>query len=678
MRILYWYTRFLDKSGNSSRYHGLEEFELNLSIDTRFHYDYKNHCISQSKEGPTLPINFWGNGIYNVSVLTGDNGAGKSTIINCMINTLNTLYNSAKRDCDESAHLENETVFIIEYSEHRFIAHIPGCSKSPQIDCSNAEMKYCRMGKHEFDSLIDEIRHTKIIYLTNTFSETDDVRARFSSHSNHIRYHFLYDYSTCGVMRHNEFDDCRSEKTNDLLLTYFSNEIYKQVKFVCSDKREILNKLRNKHLPVPIPDTLSVTIQSPQFILKDDQSLSSFYSFLSKINSENKIAYRFCISCFDSFIGNLKESNCVYKGDLSWNEIVPYSLDFHEWKRAISIVIEGHEGRQRIIDLANRCLSFIWFICNSSEILDNILNFQNTSYSRLKGELTMLSIKLTDSNRAWLNDFIGHYRLTCTPHYFLEFNWGLSSGENNILRLFSSLYYVFGYEYYDQYHKGKDAICNVHPKGIEPIICDTVLLFLDEADLTYHPEWQRQFISLLTAFLPELFNRKCGISDIQILLTTHSPLLIGDCPKRCVTYLGDIADSGKIETFGQNIHQILRDSFFLHNGTIGAFAERKINQAAVKLSGIIKHLKNEEKMNQPKDLIQYFNNAQLDMDYCYNVIELVAPGVLKNKLLELYEEAELLLKKAGWHGKEIPAVEKMSRQRLEYLAKRYLEEHPEG
>ena len=83
-------------------------------------------------------------------------------------------------------------------------------------------------------------------------------------------------------------------------------------------------------------------------------------------------------------------------------------------------------------------------------------------------------------------------------------------------------------------------------------------------------------------------------------------------------------------------------------------------------------------MNQPKDLIQYFNNAQLDMDYCYNVIELVAPGVLKNKLLELYEEAELLLKKAGWHGKEIPAVEKMSRQRLEYLAKRYLEEHPEG
>ena len=57
----------------------------------------------------------------------------------------------------------------------------------------------------------------------------------------------------------------------------------------------------------------------------------------------------------------------------------------------------------------------------------------------------------------------------------------------------------------------------------------------------------------------------------QIVLSTHSPLLLGDMPQHNVIYLRtndetgitEVDNSGRLETFGQNIHLILRDSFFL-------------------------------------------------------------------------------------------------------------------
>ena len=99
---------------------------------------------------------------------------------------------------------------------------------------------------------------------------------------------------------------------------------------------------------------------------------------------------------------------------------------------------------------------------------------------------------------------------------------------------------------------------------------------MDEADLTYHPEWQRQLIKILTAFLPLEFG-SCGLNNIQLILTTHSPLLLGDIPPNNVIYLKE--NTNNINTFGQNIHTILKDSFFLKNG-IGAFAADKINRTA--------------------------------------------------------------------------------------------------
>lgn len=121
--------------------------------------------------------------------------------------------------------------------------------------------------------------------------------------------------------------------------------------------------------------------------------------------------------------------------------------------------------------------------------------------------------------------------------------------------------------------------------------CDSVILFIDEADLTYHPEWQRQFISIITEFLPRIFTDPyyagsgSGCKDIQIILSTHSPLILGDFPAASVTYLrrqedgtNQIDNCRQVITFGENLYTILRDSFYLKNGAVGEFARRKIEQ----------------------------------------------------------------------------------------------------
>ena len=152
-------------------------------------------------------------------------------------------------------------------------------------------------------------------------------------------------------------------------------------------------------------------------------------------------------------------------------------------------------------------------------------------------------------------------------------------------------------------------------------------------------------------------------------------MLIGDIPKNNVSYLSKDTASGQIETFGQNIHLILKDSFFLSQGTVGAFAEEKINSTAKTLLVLISRLKDEHIAASKADELNY-ERIRKELQDCRRLIDLVAPGVLKNKLLELYWDAERVFYDRAECRKE--AVKNMSREQLESLALLYLGEHSGG
>lgn len=107
-----------------------------------------------------------------------------------------------------------------------------------------------------------------------------------------------------------------------------------------------------------------------------------------------------------------------------------------------------------------------------------------------------------------------------------------------------------------------------------------ILVVLDEAELSYHPEYQRTYINNLINLVNRL--KLTRALNIHFLLTTHSPFMLSDIPKCNILYLQEGKDiSEKIHTpFCANINDILSQNFFLsEKGMTGEFAKHKVLEA---------------------------------------------------------------------------------------------------
>ena len=157
----------------------------------------------------------------------------------------------------------------------------------------------------------------------------------------------------------------------------------------------------------------------------------------------------------------------------------------------------------------------------------------------------------------------------------------LSSGELGLLNLFSRIKSAW-----NQDMPGNNTL-------------RPALIILDEVEMSFHPEWQRRFISRLLSFMRLLASRE---HKAQIIYTTHSPITLSDMPKECVNMLDRkegativVSAREKQQTFGANVFDIYGDSFFMENGLIGEFALEKIKSLSKDVEGFVtsKHRRNE-------------------------------------------------------------------------------------
>lgn len=139
----------------------------------------------------------------------------------------------------------------------------------------------------------------------------------------------------------------------------------------------------------------------------------------------------------------------------------------------------------------------------------------------------------------------------------------LSSGEKQLLNNFGALIY--------------------HLRNIDSVNDDrrryeNVNIILEEIELYFHPEYQRMIVKML---LEKLFSITFNhIKRINITFVTHSPFILSDIPLCNVLFLknGKPAYTQMQEnTFGANIHGLLKNGFFLPSLPIGEFAYQKIN-----------------------------------------------------------------------------------------------------
>lgn len=161
---------------------------------------------------------------------------------------------------------------------------------------------------------------------------------------------------------------------------------------------------------------------------------------------------------------------------------------------------------------------------------------------------------------------------------FIDFDWhGLSSGEKAYLDLYSRIYYARKLIYERIYSKRSYPKIDKFPKNI--------ILLMDEAELGFHLQWQKEYVKNLIDILPLIFLEEKP--NIQIVFATHSPISLSDIPHSNVIYLKRVNGTAEVlnsvarpkHSFGANIYDLLHDGFYFNSGYMGDFAEGKIQEA---------------------------------------------------------------------------------------------------
>jgi predicted ATP-dependent endonuclease of OLD family len=85
-----------------------------------------------------------------------------------------------------------------------------------------------------------------------------------------------------------------------------------------------------------------------------------------------------------------------------------------------------------------------------------------------------------------------------------------------------------------------------------------VSLIFDEAELYYHPEFQRDFIAKIIQFLAWCHIDARRIRSVNITVVTHSPFVLSDVMNAHTLNMSQgVVSRKEQQTFGANIHELL-------------------------------------------------------------------------------------------------------------------------
>lgn len=142
----------------------------------------------------------------------------------------------------------------------------------------------------------------------------------------------------------------------------------------------------------------------------------------------------------------------------------------------------------------------------------------------------------------------------------------------------------------------------------------------DEIELYYHPDLQRTFIRDFIETLSSLPLRQQ--IHVNCIFVTHSPFILSDIPNTNILFLDKEGLPDKLamssHTFATNIHELLKNSFFLESGSMGAYAQNKI-----------------------KSLITFLESAEIKNDEWTEIsarkfIDLIGEPIIQSSIWSLY------------------------------------------
>ncbi|SKC45799.1 AAA family ATPase [Ohtaekwangia koreensis] len=585
----------------------IEDQEVSISVDQK-KFALQNFFVNKH--------------ILNVTAIIGQNGTGKSNILEFIRDEL-AFGQGIKSRCIVAIkdHDDNKNPLKIYFVNGLKLPLIDRTNvfKTFEIDHNSEESK---LGTLSFYPDIRAFYNCSVIYYSNIFdlryssklqppleeAVTEDTENRFNN------------ISTLAILdKDHENYASEFKATIDKTDAYKVRELGRNIQFITTENRS--------QLDFKLPNELVVTIleEDKNVMKRVESSAQRLLEFLDSQASEFSISNesgqvfinRICRAIlFNYFKNNLDfprfQSEGEYLRSIAGNSFMEFFFNFFRE------ILKDREG--------DKAYTFIQSSIDLVDFLFKYLVRRHTAFHPTD-DGGALVLNVTFEGKDDIGKFLNLYINARPFSDFLTFYWrGLSSGEQSMLTLFS------------RFHSLSDSQA---PHNLR--LKDHLLILIDEGDVYFHPEWQRKYLELLISFLPKNFGKR----KIQLILTSNTPYLASDLPKSNILFLrkdklnqedgvqyqiAQNPDNDRKETFASNIHTLLSNSFYLENGLVGSFAEKKINEVI----GFIK--------NKNRDISK--------LQSMKNIIEIIGEPVIKNRLKELWirefgvdEEIEELEKK---------------------------------
>ena len=510
------------------------DYRVLSDIDVTFDHRYSfriNDGVLKIRRADVLPRDFWGRGIYSLTAIMGNNGAGKTTVLRFLMDALVEGNNT------------REVRGVIVYEEGgRLYVYQPSSEKWPKLEIDS-----------EVACENSDLRKKKSLYYSGHFQpyRSGEDADEFETSGNYVAtdqwllIKDLMDYSNVDSLH-------MTHSLHKHLSAYHAQNQYR-----------ICELLTIQGLEDLMPD-----FRWPEFII-----FGPNISATTQIEEQIKQGKTFDIP---QEIAISEDNDQINVGRLIYNNVLCMIAEgrgdkgeleslLHEWQKTKKIgsvldafeeLVENYqlkEDTRKPLRAEVYVLRKLMDICHYSEE-------GNVFYLRVKTEKELLKR---------LNDEILRSDFYLTARFFdmfythgLSYYSKLSSGEQAFLNLLSRLYY---------------GITLLPIKtGDEP----PSLILLDEAEIGFHPNWQRRYVELILKFLQMMMVR--AEVDFQVVFTSHSPIILSDIPRCCVSFIrrdeyGQSAnEEEEEETYGENVFNLYRMAFFMKDGLIGSFASERL------------------------------------------------------------------------------------------------------
>lgn len=573
-------------------YKNLKKIGFNFNHSGNEKFDFENGELKITESEENTPLGFFGDSILGVTGIVGKNGSGKTNLAE-FVN-----YNLAHVSDHGLSFWGGNNKGIIVLGKWIFIHKSITINNIEELKKRGYEDSYYK--KAPLDSGRGEMRwhsmeKNRYIYYNPSFDfRMIRVRSNLSNIStSYLAFNDLFHF----LKHYTENDRVYNKTKTDSLYAHYRNEKIRESNFIINYEREM--KRLVGHLPtkmfISIDHRINNRLLQSSYISSEDMEKDPKKKILYKnqrdlYDLENEITSLYGIEEFKVDEPEITGYD-VYKIQRDYKKSQFKKLFFIQLFKILLIDYEFPNGEfaefifKNKINLDNQPLVRLLF--ELSELLDELIelgiweieieklskhDFGDYNERELNRHGLFAIMKITldhEKKKELLNKMISitneltKHRL----HFHYEFDHKMSSGQQNLVNFFSRLLWA------------KQNI-NLRESLEEATKSERIILFIDEGEITFHPEWQRRYFNEAISFVKKLFTER----KVQLLITTHSPFVLSDLPKQNVIFLEKDGKGNAIKstlekenTFGANIHDLLSNSFFM-DASIGEFVSDRIKE----------------------------------------------------------------------------------------------------